>query len=109
MSDCIFCKIVSGVLPAEVVYEDDLCLAFKDIHPKAKVHVLLIPKVHIASLMESTDKDKDLLGHLFVVAPRIAKSLGLEKGFRTVVNTGQLGGQEVYHLHLHILGGPVVS
>lgn len=106
MSDnCIFCKIVRGDIPCNKVYEDDELLAFHDIHPAAPVHFMLIPKRHIVSLMEAEDSDAALLGRMLTVAPKLAKELGLDNGFRTVINTGKGGGQEVFHLHIHIIGG----
>lgn len=102
----IFKKIIDKEIPADIVYEDDLCLAFKDIDPKAPVHVLIIPKKEIASLAESTGEDKELLGHMMVTASQVARDLGVsESGYRLVVNTNKEGGQEVYHLHMHLLGG----
>lgn len=106
MSDCIFCKIVAGNIPAKKVYEDEHLLAFHDISPAAPVHVLVIPKQHVSSLADCTGEHAEMLGHLFVKVGEIAKTLELTDGFRTVVNTGRVGGQEVYHLHAHILGGP---
>ena len=102
--DCIFCKIVNGELPCDKVYEDEHCIAFKDINPKADVHVLLIPRKHIASLRDFSIDDAELLSHLMLTAPKVAESLGLEHGFRTIINTGAGGGQIVFHVHLHILG-----
>ncbi len=106
MSDCIFCKIVEGKIPAKRVYEDDDLLAFHDINPAAPVHVLVIPKQHIESLADCDESHVAVMGKLFVKVGEIAASLGLNDGFRTIVNTGRVGGQEVYHLHAHILGGP---
>ncbi len=103
--DCIFCKIVRGEIPANKVFEDELCLAFYDLNPQAPTHVLLIPRKHIASLADAEPADADLLGHLLTVTTQIAAQLGCAKGFRTVVNTGADGGQTVDHLHLHLLGG----
>lgn len=105
MSDCLFCRIVAGEIPAQKVYEDDQILAFKDIRPVQPVHVLIIPKRHIATLAEVTEADAPLLGHLFAKLPGIAAGQGATAGFRTIVNTGRVGGQEVYHLHVHIIGG----
>lgn len=106
MSDnCIFCKIVRGEIPCSKVYEDDELLAFHDIHPAAPVHFMLIPKLHLASLQEADDSHAALLGRMLTVAPKLAKELGLDNGFRTVINTGKGGGQEVFHLHIHIIGG----
>jgi len=101
----IFLKIISREIPAEIVYEDDLCLAFRDIHPQAPVHVLLIPKKPIPSLDSVSPEDADLLSHLLQVVPQVAAQLGLDGGYRTVINTGAHGGQTVFHLHIHILGG----
>jgi len=104
-TDCLFCKIVAGTIPCKRVYEDDLCLCFEDIAPKAPVHLLLIPKQHIFSLAQVKEVDAALLGHLLLTAAKIADERGLQNGYRTVINTGPDGGQTVDHLHLHILGG----
>lgn len=102
----IFSKIISKEIPAKIVYEDEICLAFHDIHPQAPTHVLLIPKKEIRSMADVTPEDKEILGHLMVKATEIAHTLGIaERGFRLVTNTNQWGGQTVYHLHFHILGG----
>lgn len=106
MSDCIFCKIAQGAIPARVLYEDDDMLAFHDIQPQRPVHFLIIPKQHVASLYEADERHEALLGRLLAKAGVLAKKAGLGDGFRAIVNTGRIGGQEVYHLHLHILGGP---
>ena len=103
--NCLFCKIVSGEIPAKKLYEDDSAIAFADIHPQAPTHFLVIPKQHIASLAQTAATDKDLLGHLTLVATELAAKHNLTKGFRIVVNTGEEGGQTVDHLHLHVLGG----
>ncbi len=105
MSDCIFCRIVKGEIPSNKVYEDDEILAFRDIHPQAAVHCLIIPKKHIATLAEAKPEDAAVLGRMLEAAPRIAHELGVTEGFRTIINTGKHGGQEVYHLHMHVLGG----
>ena len=105
MSDCLFCKIVAGDIPAQVVYQDDQVLVFKDINPRAKVHLLLIPKIHIESLNELNDEHHDLIAHMMKLLPQLAKEQGLDNGFRTIINTGKDGGQEVFHLHTHLLGG----
>ena len=105
MSDCIFCKIAAGEIPCRKVYEDDDVLAFHDIHPVAPVHFMLIPKRHVASLAECDDSHRDVLGKILLLAPRLAKEQGLAEGFRTVINTGRGGGQEVFHLHVHVIGG----
>ena len=104
--DCIFCKIVAGQIPAKKVFEDEELLVFHDIHPWAPVHVLVVPKVHIASLAEAGPEHEALLGRMLGLAPRLMRQLGVENGFRTVINTGRDGGQEVAHLHMHVLGGP---
>jgi histidine triad (HIT) family protein len=103
-TDCIFCKIVQGIIPATKVYEDDTILAFNDIHPKASVHILVIPKVHIANLNDLTTDNSALISHMVLSLPKIAEQQGLT-GFRVIVNNGPEGGQEVPHLHFHILGG----
>lgn len=105
MSDCIFCKIVAGEIPCRKVYEDDDVLAFHDIHPVAPVHFMLVPKRHVASLAECDDSHRDVLGKILLLAPKLAKEQGLAEGFRTVINTGRGGGQEVFHLHVHVIGG----
>jgi histidine triad (HIT) family protein len=105
MDDCIFCRIVKGDLPSKKVYEDDDLFAFHDIRPVAPVHFMIIPKQHVASLMECDDSDSQLLGKILLLAPKLASSLGLHDGFRAVINTGEGGGQEVPHLHVHIFGG----
>lgn len=104
--NCIFCKIAAGQIPANKVYEDDELLAFKDIHPAAPVHLLIIPKLHLASLADAGPEHEALLGRMMALAPRLALEQGATNGFRLVVNTGPDGGQEVYHLHLHVMGGP---
>lgn len=103
--DCLFCKIVRGEIPSKKVYEDDELFAFHDIHPVAPVHFMLIPKLHLPSLMEADDSHASLLGRMLTLAPELAKEQGLDNGFRTVINTGTGGGQEVFHLHIHIIGG----
>ena len=104
--DCLFCKIVNREIPAKIFYEDDRLLAFYDIEPAAPVHILLIPKKHIANIMEATAEDQDLLNHLLSTVPKLAKQAGIdEAGFRTIINTKDNGGQTVHHMHLHILGG----
>jgi histidine triad (HIT) family protein len=104
--DCIFCKIVAGSIPAKKVHEDEELLVFHDIHPWAPVHVLVVPKVHITSLADVGAEHEAMLGRLLGLAPRLMRQLGVENGFRTVINTGRDGGQEVQHLHMHVLGGP---
>ena len=104
-NDCLFCKIVRGEIPCTKVYEDDEVLAFNDIHPAAPVHFLLIPKLHLASLAEAEEKHEALLGRMLLLAPKLAREQGLQDGFKTAINTGKGGGQLVFHLHLHIIGG----
>ena len=104
MTDCLFCKIVAGDIPSKKVYEDDDYLAFWDIAPKAPVHVLLIPKQHVTSLNHLDDGNLSLVQAMIGKAPQIAAEMGLDEGFRVVINTGAGGGQEVDHLHFHILG-----
>lgn len=105
MTDCIFCKIIAKTIPADILYEDDNLLVFKDIFPKAPVHLLVVPKQHVDSLNALTEKDSELIAHLMLKLPEIAQAQGLDKGYRTVINTGRAGGQEVFHLHIHLLGG----
>jgi histidine triad (HIT) family protein len=106
MEGCIFCGIASGAIPAKVLFQDDHVVAFHDIHPVAPVHVLVIPKRHVASLAETAPGDEDTLGRLLAAARRAAVETGVaESGFRTVVNTGEGAGQSVFHLHVHVLGG----
>lgn len=108
MSDCIFCRIGRGEIPCGTVYEDDEILAFKDIHPQAPVHVLIIPKKHIATLADAKPEDTPGLGRMLALVPKIALEQGAAEGFRTIINTGRVGGQEVYHLHIHVVGGEQV-
>ncbi len=103
---CIFCKIVAGHIPSKKVHEDDELLAFHDIHPWAPVHILLIPKLHIASMVDVAPEHEALLGRMMAVSPRLMRELGVTNGYRHVVNTGRDGMQEVMHLHLHVMGGP---
>lgn len=102
---CLFCKIVDGSIPSKAVYQDEQCYAFADINPQAPVHVLVVPRQHIASLAEAGKEHPALLGHLLWAAAEIARSKGLTKGYRAVVNTGDDGGQTVDHIHVHLLGG----
>jgi histidine triad (HIT) family protein len=104
--NCIFCKIVAGRIPAQKAYEDDELLVFHDIHPWAPVHVLVVPKTHIASHTDVTAENAPMLGRMLALAPRLMSELGVTNGFRTVINTGRDGGQEVLHLHMHVMGGP---
>ena len=104
--NCVFCKIVAGTIPSKKVHEDDDLLAFHDIDPWAPVHVLVIPKQHIATLADVRPEHDALLGRMLSLAPRLMKQLGVTNGFRTLVNTGADGLQEVWHLHMHVIGGP---
>jgi histidine triad (HIT) family protein len=106
VSACIFCKIVAGEIPATRVYEDEHLLAFKDIDPQRPVHILVVPKKHITSLATAAAEDAPLLGQLLLRANEIATAQGSPDGFRVIINTGEIGQQEVQHLHMHILGGP---
>ena len=106
MSDCIFCKIVDGRIPASKVYEDGDILAFKDINPARPVHILVVPKKHITSLATVTPEDAPILGQILAKANEIAVAEGSPDGFRVIINTGRVGQQEVPHLHIHIVGGP---
>ncbi|EDX75206.1 hypothetical protein MC7420_2210 [Coleofasciculus chthonoplastes PCC 7420] len=105
MSETIFSKIIRREIPADIVYEDDLVLAFKDVAPKAPIHILLIPKKPIPQLAAAESHDHALMGHLLLTAKRVAEQVGLNQGYRVVINNGADGGQTVDHLHLHILGG----
>jgi histidine triad (HIT) family protein len=105
-SNCLFCRIVRGEIPSRKLYEDDDVLAFHDIRPIAPVHFLLIPKRHLASLADVDDTHAPVLGRLLALTGRLAREAGATDGFRTIVNTGRVGRQEVYHLHVHVIGGP---
>jgi histidine triad (HIT) family protein len=105
MSDCVFCRIAQGEIPARFVHQDDDLVAFHDLAPQAPVHVLLIPRRHLSSLADCVEADGALVGRLAIVAARLARELGLAGGWRLVANTGDDGGQSVAHLHLHLLGG----
>lgn len=106
MNDCLFCRISSKKIPANIIFEDSEAVAFEDINPQAPVHTLIIPKKHISTALEITTEDNALIGHLFQVASKIAAEKGIaERGFRLVVNTNSAAGQAVYHIHLHLLGG----
>ena len=105
-NDCLFCKIVSGDVPAEIIYRDDQVLAFRDINPRAPIHVLVIPQKHVDSLASVTEEQRDIMGKIMIVAREIAAAEGLsESGYRAVINVGLDGGQTISHLHLHLLGG----
>jgi len=104
--NCIFCRIVNKEIPAEIVYEDELVLAFKDIAPQAPIHILIIPKKHYSTLLDMADDEKELIGHIFVIAKKIAKQKDIDgKGFRIVTNCNSDGGQTVFHVHFHLLAG----
>jgi histidine triad (HIT) family protein len=105
-ASCLFCKIVRGEIPSRKVYEDGDIFAFHDIHPLAPVHFMIIPKQHIASLADSDASHQGILGKLLAAAPRLAREQGSTDGFRVIINTGRVGRQEVYHLHVHVIGGP---
>ncbi len=106
MSECIFCKIVARTIPAALVYEDEMVVAFDDVNPQAPTHTLVIPRKHVASIAELQDSDGELLGRLMLTGNKIAKLKGIaDAGYRIVINTGAHGGQSVFHLHLHVLGG----
>ena len=105
MTACLFCKIASKEIPAEIVYEDDHLVAFRDVEPQAPIHILVIPKQHISTLLDITEDNALLLGHLQSAAVEVARSEGLTNGFRLVMNCLAEGGQAVYHIHLHLLGG----
>lgn len=104
MTDCIFCKLANGEIPTDMVYQDDLIAAFRDAEPQAPVHILMVPKQHVASLDDLTNDHKDLMGHMMLKIKEIAKLEGLENGYRAVINCGEDGQQTVKHLHIHILG-----
>ena len=105
MTDCLFCKIIAGKIPAKKVYEDERTFVFEDIKPQAPTHVLIIPKKHIVGIDQATEDDAEIIGYCQLVAAKIARERKLENGFRTVYNVGPHAGQTVFHLHLHLLGG----
>ncbi|WP_018953834.1 histidine triad nucleotide-binding protein [Thioalkalivibrio sulfidiphilus] len=106
MTTCIFCKIANGDIPAEIVYQDDQVLAFRDLNPQAPLHVLVIPRKHIATINDLTPEDEALVGRMYLAARQVAEEAGLAtRGYRTVMNCNSEAGQSVYHLHLHVLGG----
>ena len=109
MNDCIFCKIIAGEIPAKKVYEDDKVLAFFDIAPQAPVHILVIPKMHITSAAHVDEKSSDHVAACFAAIPQIVEAQGLHNGFRVITNSGTDGGQTVFHLHFHILGGKALG
>ena len=103
--DCLFCKIIEGSIPSEKIYEDDMMLCFKDINPTCPVHVLMIPKKHISSLDDLKEGDEEVISHMMLKVKDIAKTMGLDNGYRLVINTGEDGQQSVKHLHMHLIGG----
>jgi histidine triad (HIT) family protein len=110
MSDCIFCRIIDKKIPARIVYEDDLALAFEDVNPQAPVHTLIIPKKHIPSLLDAGEGDAQIFGHIMKVANIIAKEKGIaDRGFRLVANCNPDAGQSVYHIHFHLMGGRLMQ
>jgi histidine triad (HIT) family protein len=110
MSDCLFCGIVEGKIKGEIVYRDNSIVAFKDINPKAPVHILIVPTKHITTLLDLQEEDKEIVGEIFAVANRLAEQQGISKsGFRVVANCGAGAGQTVFHIHFHLLGGRSLS
>jgi len=107
-ADCIFCKIVNGVIPSKKIYEDEDLIVFFDIKPMAKIHFLLVPKLHVETLKDCNQSHQALLGKMLLLAPKLAEAQGLA-GFKTLINTGREGGQEVFHLHMHVFGGAAAS
>ena len=103
--DCLFCKIAEGKIPADTVYEDERIIAFRDISPQAPLHVLIVPRKHIATLNDADEQDGDLFGHILLTAKRIAADQGMQAGYRVVNNCGATAGQSVFHIHFHLLGG----
>lgn len=106
-ADCIFCKIIAGTIPSDQVYSDELVVVFKDIQPRSPVHLLVVPREHIISLNELEPHHDALVAHIMRLLPSLAKQQGLDDGFRTVINTGPAGGQVVFHLHVHLMGGNI--
>src|SRR5512135_2978137 len=105
MSDCLFCRIIARKTPAKIIYDDEVVTAFEDVNPQAPVHTLIVPKKHLSTTLDITEKDNELIGRLFMVANRVAMEKGIaERGFRLVMNTNPEAGQSVYHIHLHLLG-----
>lgn len=102
--DCLFCKIINRIIPATTIYEDDDIIVFNDIKPMAKVHFLIVPKLHVDSLKECDGTHQSLLGKMLLLAPKLASEQGLQ-GFKTLINTGREGGQEIFHIHVHVFGG----
>jgi histidine triad (HIT) family protein len=104
--NCIFCKIARGEIPAKKIHDDDDVMAFPDIRPQAAVHLLIVPKAHIATLYDAQAEHQAALGKMLLLAGRLARAAGASDGFRTIINNGRVGHQEVYHVHMHVLGGP---
>lgn len=104
MQDCIFCKIIAGKTTTKIIYQDDEVMVFNDLYPKAPIHLLIIPKLHLSSLMEAKVQHQQILGKLLLTVNHVAQLQGLNSGYKIQINTGKAGGQEVYHLHLHLLG-----
>jgi len=104
--NCVFCKIIAGEIPSKKVYEDEELFAFHDIRPHAPIHFMIVPKIHVPSLNEVTAQQAPLLGRILTLVPKLALEQGCVNGFRTMINTGADGGQEVFHLHIHVMGGP---
>lgn len=102
MDNCIFCKIISGEIPSQFLHEDENCVIFKDIHPKAKTHLLVVPKKHVPTIAEMEDEDMKIVDHMIVCAKNIAKKMGLS-GYQLIFNVGKSGGQEIFHIHLHLM------
>ncbi len=109
MENCIFCKIVAGEIPSPRLYEDEKMIVIKDVEPKAKLHYLCIPKTHFALLNEMDEEKAEIVKHCFQTIPKLEKELGLEGGYRVIINQGKNGGQTVHHLHIHLLGGEVLG
>lgn len=105
MTDCIFCKIIDGKIPTDFIYQDDDVVVFKDIRPKARVHLLVVAKTHIKSLFDVSPEQGPLIQNMLLLLPKLAKEQGLNSGFRTIINTGSGGGQEIDHIHFHLIGG----
>ena len=103
---CIFCRIIRGELPANKVFEDDAMLAFHDIHPSAPVHFMVVPKEHVASMADLAPRHVETMGRIMIRIPELARAEGLTDGWRTIINTGRVGRQDVYHIHIHVIGGP---
>ena len=107
--DCLFCAIIKGEIPSSKVFEDEKCYAFRDINPQAPVHCLIVPKKHVASADEINEENCEIVSHIFSVIPKIAKSLGLENGYRVITNVGEDGCQSIKHIHFHLVGGKKLS